>query len=266
MKKIYYLFLLTALIGMSCTVSSSDKSEDTDIQEDKVALYPEIFGKGLAAHGGIDKWNSFQTVSYVLNSQENKQEQLIDLHTRKVRITDSLFVLGFDGEQVWVEPNLKSFGNGSARFYHNLYFYFFAAPYVLADPGIKYEDLGEQTISGKTYHAVKISYNQGVGDSPKDYYVAHFNPDTYLMELLLYTVTYYSKEAHEKYNALVYEWQEIDGLQVTKSMKGYIYNTDSSKLGDLRYEAQFEDVKFSKEVPANALFDMPEIAEIDSLR
>lgn len=265
MKKIHYLFLLTAFIGSSCSSNSTtDEPTDSTAEIKEAPSYPEVFGKGLAAHGGIDKWNSFRTVSYELNSRGNKQDQFIDLHTRKVRITDSLFVLGFDGEQVWVNPDLKSFGNGSARFYHNLYFYFFATPYILADPGINYEDLGEQTIGEKTYHAVKVSYEQGVGDSPEDFYVAHFNQDTGLMELLLYTVTYYSKESHEKYNALMYEWQEVDGLQVTKSIKGYKY--DSGRLGELRYEAEFNNVKFSKEIPENTLFSIPEIAEIDSLK
>jgi hypothetical protein len=84
------------------------------------------------------------------------------------------------------------------------------------------------------------------------------------MELLLYTVTYYSKESHEKYNALLYEWQEVNGMQVTKSIKGYKY--DSGRLGDLRYESSFNNVTFSKEKPDDSIFSIPNIAEIDSLK
>ena len=124
--------------------------------------------------------------------------------------------------------------------------------------------MGQQTISDITYNAVKISYDQGVGDTPEDYYIAHFNPETGLMELLLYTVTYFSKESHDKYNALLYDWQEVQGLQVAKSITGYKY--DSGRLGDIRYESQFNNVIFSKEAPDTSLFSIPEIAEIDSLK
>ena len=263
MNKIYSLFLVALLLS-SCSSKPSKNVSKEEVINSHTSRLPPILAKGIMAHGGIEKWNAFQTVSYELQTSSNNQEQIIDLHTRKVRITDSLFVLGYDGDQVWVSPNLKSFGNGSPRFYHNLYFYFFAMPYVLTDSGIKYEDLGEQTIAGKTYHAVKVSYDEGVGDSSEDFYIAHFNPKTGLMELLLYTVTYFTKESNKKYNALFYDWQEVNGLQVAKSIKGYKY--DSGRLGDFRYEAFFNDVKFSKKIPSEDLFSIPHISEIDSLK
>lgn len=264
MKRVHYLFLLAIVVFNSCSSSYSENATTSRIESSLTPGIPLTFTKGILAHGGIDRWRAFQTVSYELETPSNRQTQLIDLNTRSVRITDSLFVLGYDGEQVWVSPDLESFGEGSPRFYHNLYFYFFAMPYALADPGINYEDLGEQTIEGKAYHAIKVSYDLGIGDSPEDFYVAHFNPETRLMELLLYTVTYFSKESHEKYNALIYEWQEIDGLLVTKSIKGYKY--DSGRLGDLRYEASFNKVMFSITNPSDRLFNIPHIAEIDSLK
>lgn len=260
MKNIAIILSLTLFVLVSCNNQSTPGSEKS------VALvkskWPEAFSKGLTAHGGIEKWNEYNTLSYEL-ANPNKQDQLIDLKTRKVRITDSLYVLGFDGEEVWVSPDLAAFGTRSPRFYHNLYFYFFAMPFALADPGINYEDLGEQVVNDITYQAVKISYNQGVGDSPEDFYVAHFGLDSGLLEVLLYTVTYYSKASHEKYNALVYEWQEVDGLQVAQSIKGYKY--DSGRLGELRYEAMFNKVTLSKEAPTDSLFSIPDMAEIDSI-
>ena len=264
MKSVFYHFLFSILFISGCnTNNNSENTSSIEVTSDAPSNLPDPFSKGLSTHGGIDRWRSFQTVSYELVTPSMKQGQLIDLHTRKVLISDSLYSLGFDGKQVWVSPGLAAFGDGSPRFYHNLYFYFFAMPYVLADPGIQYEDLGIQTINEKSYNAIKVSYDQGIGDSPEDFYVAHFDLETGLMEVLLYTVTYFSKESHEKYNALVYEWQEVEGLQVTKSFKGYKY--DSNRLGELRYEASFHNVQFSKEKPLDSLFSIPDIAEVDSL-
>jgi len=264
MKRVHYLLLLNIIFISSCSPGTKDKTSSIQDSNTFLSPLPKAFSEGISAHGGIDQWRSFQTLTYDLITPGMTQNQLIDLRSRKVLITDSLYTLGFDGDQVWVSPDLASFGDGSARFYHNLYFYFFAVPYVLADPGIHYEDLGIQTINDKSYNAVKVSYDQGVGDSPEDFYVAHFNPDTGLMELLLYTVTYYSQESHEKYNALIYEWQEIDGLHVTKSIKGYKY--DSGRLGELRYEASFENIQFSNALLNDSLFSIPKVAEIDSLK
>lgn len=261
MKNITLLLALFVLV--SCNNQSTADSQESESVSVVKPKWPEVFSKGLAAHGGIEKWNEYNTLSYEL-ANPNKQDQLIDLKTRKVRITDSLYVLGFDGEEVWVSPDLAAFGTRSPRFYHNLYFYFFAMPFALADPGINYEDIGEQVINDITYRGVKVFYNQGVGDSPEDFYIAHFGLDSGLLEVLLYTVTYYSKESHEKYNALIYEWQEVDGLQVTQSIKGYKY--DSGQLGELRYEAMFNKVTFSKEIPSNDLFSIPNNSEIDSLK
>jgi hypothetical protein len=257
---ILLVFSLSVIIGCNQQSKPENAEESAAIVTPK---WPEAMAKGLAAHGTIEKWNEYRSLSYEL-ANPKKQVQLIDLKSRNLRITDSLYVLGFDGEQVWVSPDLAAFGTRSPRFYHNLYFYFFAMPFALADPGINYEDLGEQVIDDIAYHAVKVSYDQGVGDSSEDFYIAHFGRETGLLEVLLYTVTYYSKESHEKYNALVYEWQDVDGLQVTKSIKGYKY--DSGRLGDQRYEAMFNKVAFSKIQPNDTLFSIPDISEIDSIK
>ena len=265
MKSIHYLFLLCIVVIAGCGHNHNSENNSSKKAIDSTSsTLPTSFLQGLSSHGGINQWRSFQTVSFDLATPSMKQVQLIDLQTRKLIITDSLYTMGFDGTQVWVSPDLESFGDGSPRFYHNLYFYFFAMPFVLADPGIHYEDLGKQIINDQSYLAIKVSYDQAVGDSPEDFYIAHFNLDTGLMEVLLYTVTYFSKESHEKYNALVYNWQEVDGLQVTKSIKGYKY--DSGRLGDLRYEASFQNVQFSKEILSDSIFSIPKMAEIDSLR
>jgi hypothetical protein len=263
MKNIYYLFLLITPIFAACTGKASEENTNPKAIGNIVPVIPETLSKGLIAHGSLDRWRSFHTLSFELVTPTNTQLQLIDLDSRKLLITDSLYTLGYNGDQVWVSPDLEAFGESSARFYHNLYFYFFSIPYVLADPGIVYDDLGTQTIGDKEYNAIKISYSENIGDSPEDFYVAHFNLETGLMEVLLYTVTYYSKESHEKYNALVYDWQEVNGLQVTKSIKGYKY--DSGKLGDLRYEAVFDQVMLSKDMQPDSLFSIPNNFEIDSL-
>ena len=269
MKIYIYAILLFTIIGSCNTSTEKAKTAETAPKEEPsldMSAYPELFQKALAAHGGLDTWKSFGGLKFDLETtlgDKKKETHLVDLWTRKVRIEGKNYVLGMDGENVWVSPSKEVFGQMSARFYHNLFFYFFAIPPVLADPGTNYEDLGERTIADKTYRALKVSFNQGIGDASDDLYVAHFNPETYEMELLLYTVTYFSGEKHENYNVLIYDWQTVNGLRVPASMKGYKF--EDGEIKEQRYNTVFTDVAFTKAQPASTLFDKPENSEIDSL-
>lgn len=267
MQKLLTLIILSALF-FGCQPKANQEVSETPTNNSQSAenQYPELLQKALEAHGGIDKWNSYSSLQFDLHStlgSEKSETHLIDLKSRKVLIQSDSFRLGMDGSQVWVSPNKEAFGTMSARFYHNLIFYFFSIPYVLADPGIQYEDLGTLTLDSTNYRALKVSFNEGVGDADDDFYIAHFNPETYKMEWLLYTVTYFSGEKHENYNALKYEWHEVNGLWLPSGLTGYKY--ENGVIGDIRYQSSFNDVKLSEETPNQKVFEMPENAEIDSL-
>lgn len=265
-----YCITLSLTLGlMACNAPTEKKQEPAEQTEaaSNMDAYPELFQKALEAHGGLDVWRSFGSLKYDLETtlgEEKKETHIIDLWTRKVRITGQGYILGMDGKDVWVSPSKEDFGRMSARFYHNLIFYFFSIPQVLADPGIVYEDLGERTLGDKTYRALKASFKEGTGDADDDLYIAHFNPETYQLEVLLYTVTYFSGEKHENYNALVYDnWQTVNGLKVPASMVGYKF--ENGEIGEVRYNTLFTGVEFKQEQPDQELFAVPETAEIDSL-
>ena len=262
-----YLFLFSIFTVSACADKPTERQE-TAMEDKNRPEYPALLQKALDAHGGSAVWQQFHTLQFDLTTtlgEEKKEHQLIDLKSRKIIITGSHYTIGFDGEQVWVAPDKAAFPEMPPRFYHNLVFYFFAMPFVLADPGINYEDLGEREIEGKRYRALKISFQQGVGDADDDLYIAHFNPKTFQLELLLYTVTYFSGEKHENYNALMYnEWQQVNGLMVPLVMTGHKYEADS--IGEIRYRAEFSNVSFTEEDTDASAFEMPEGAEIDSLK
>ncbi|MBL6445597.1 hypothetical protein JMN32_04710 [Fulvivirga sp. 29W222] len=200
------LLLILLITSMACTRHSPKEASISVTEKDSVA-YPVLLQKALKAHGGQKHWETFNTLKYEVKTTlgtEKTETQLIDLKSRKVLITGSGYTLGMDGANVWVAPDKEAFGEMPPRFYHNLVFYFFAIPFVLSDPGIQYEDLGERSIEGQNYRALKISFNEGIGDADGDLYIAHFNPETYQLELLLYTVTYFSGKKDENYNALRY--------------------------------------------------------------
>ena len=80
----------------------------------------------------------------------------------------------------------------------------------------------------------------------------------------LYTVTYYSGEKNEKYNALKFDWQEVNGLWVPSKMTGY--KTKDGKITDFRYSRLFKNVSITSEPANSAIFEMPKGAAIDPLK
>lgn len=256
MIKNWILFLF--LIIGACSTPKLPLTQPTTKQ------LPDILKVSLKAHGGLAQWNKMNTLKYTIERNDKPEHHLIDLKNRKVLLTHDDYKLGFDGNEVWVTPNLEAFGKGSPRFYHNLIFYFYAIPFVLADPGINYEVLPQKEIEGQTYNVLKVSYNEGVGDAPDDYYIAHFNTETNLMNWLLYTVTYYSGEKSEKFNALKYDWQEVNGLKIPSKLTGYKYA--DGKIGEFRYSRPFKEVSITAQATNAAIFAMPSGAAIDPLK
>jgi len=263
MKKIQLISLLAIALFLSACESSSTKTEKDAIQEVSVD-FPEILKKGITAHGGLERWQSMKALAFNLQQGDIEEQHKTSLSNRKALIERDSVQVGFDGDQVWVTPNKAAFGKGSARFYHNLIFYFYSIPFVLADPGIIYEEVPVREIEGVSYEGVKISYHDGIGDAPTDYYIAYFHPETHELYLLLYTVTYFNGSPNEKYKALVYEtWQEINGFKLPLKMTSYKFENDT--LGAKRKERLFTQVDISEKPFDDQIFAIPNGAEIDSL-
>lgn len=223
-----------------------------------------VLGPSIDAHGGLDRWSSFGTLEYDFAKGDTREHHLIDLHSRKLLLTGEGYTIGFDGQEVWVMPDLDAY-SGRPRFYSSLNFYFFGIPFVLADPGAIHESLGRTVVGDETYDLVKTSFEPGVGDSPDDYYLTYLDTTSHHVELLLYTVTFRSREPNENYGARTYEWEEVDGLLVPSKMSSYRWNAEASTLGEHRSDAFFTNVTFRTERPDEALFAMPDGAEIDSM-
>ncbi len=259
------------LAGLCLVMAGCEPSQNASQAEGSTGEAPapssvqDALDRGIAAQGGLATWHSYHTLEYEQVQGDRRVQHLIDLHTRKTLQTTEAYQFGYDGTDVWVAPNLDAFP-GNPRFSNGLDFYFFAIPFVLADPGTNREHLGRVTVDGAEYEAVKISYDAGVGASPDDYYIVHFDPETHRLHLLLYTVTYRSQEPNENYNARVYEeWQEIGGLVLPRKMTSYRWNSEQRRLGEKRRETVYDNVRLSTEKPDATRFARPEGAEIDTV-
>ena len=223
--------------------------------------YPEYFMEVLEAHGGLEKWKQMRALQYRLSEDGKTETHIIDLKNRKDLVKADSFSLGYNGEQVWVSPNKAAFPGKSAKFYHNLYFYFLAMPYVLADPGVAYQQLENMELQGQQYQVIEASFGEGVGNSPEDKYRLLVNPETKQLEWLLYTVTFFDGQPSDKFNALKFEdYQEHQGLLFPHKLTGYVY--EEGQIGKVHYAAQFDQIQLKEEQPDQQQFEMPQQAEV----
>jgi len=269
MKPYLYLSLFLLLLGCNTPVDPNQDAAHGQMDEqtlEPAREYPPLLQKLLGAHGGLSTWKQYQSLEFDLNSElgnsSSRQHSVVDLNNRYERIMYADYEMGYNGETYWYHAGSIPDNHPDPKFYINLQFYFFALPFVIADPGTNYEVLEPRTLGGKTYEVLKVTYDEDIGVAPEDQYVLYIDPETYQLHLLLYSVTYFNAENAAQYNALLYEeWQSVQGLLMPLRMVNYVWDQENQTLGDQRGYKEFSNVKFSKVPPEKSLFEKPEGVE-----
>ena len=261
MKKTNFLILLATLVWtVSCQSDrASDKPEPVQTTPLVEVEYPPALIKIFEAHGGMEKWRSLKSMYFEIPKGPSSEKHYIQLHDRLDRVEGPNFIMGFDGNEVWLQAD--STYEGNAVFYHNLMFYFYAMPFVLGDDGIKYSETPALDYDGQSYPGLRISYQEGIGASSKDEYFLHYDPQTNEMAWLGYTVTYFSQESSDDVHWIRYDdWQELLGLKLPKSISWYNY--EDGLPVDFRNKVEFTQVSISPDAHGDELFKKPEEAII----
>ncbi|MFL0353777.1 DUF6503 family protein [Xanthomarina sp. GH4-25] len=256
------LFSISACKQNTSQPDPVEGAETTTIEvETPDLVYPENLTKVFDAHGGIDAWKSMSSLEFTMEKPDGKEVTKTNLNSREALIESPKANIGFDGNQAWFLNKTDGDYKGyDPKYYYNLMFYFYAMPFVLSDDGINYADAEPLVFEGVTYPGIQITYNAGVGETPEDRYVLYYNPTTYQMEWLGYTVSFVpgidKKELHfRKYS----DWQEINGLLLPKTIIGYGFKDD--KPTEAKNSTDFIDVQVSTKTIDLGVFEKPETGE-----
>lgn len=251
----FFRFFLFA--GLCTWLACGDAPQQTTTAKATAVTYPESFQKVLEAHGGKDTWDKMNTLSFTRGTGVTAENHTVDLKSRRSVIeVEGKYKLGTDGEKIWVSPHRDSFPGKSPRFTHNLHFYFFAVPFVFADPGATVSDGGLKTVDSMEYQVLNVRFGANVGDAPEDQYNMYVDPKTNIVDFITYSVTYFDKSRATRYNALRYNWEKVNGLLAPKAYDGYKWEQDS--LGAKRYESVFDDIQYTIESQEDDFFAVPE--------
>jgi len=174
-----------------------------------------------------------------------------------IKMHDSTKTVIWNGEEVFVSPD--SVSTEGVRFSVLTWTYFFAAAYKLSDPGAQMELLGEKSLSitasenadsaGVNYTAGKLTFDDGVGDSPDDWYVVYQDKETDLLAAMAYIVTYGGKgqeKAEENPHVITYEaYTDIDGIPIATQWNFWTWN-EEGEMDKLLGEAIVSNIQFIK--------------------
>lgn len=258
----YTLIILLVTLFMACkqdkTAQPSPEKEVMQEQAPQAGIHglPEALTAILEAHGGLDKWKRQRTLIYEMPKGDVTETHTIDLWNRWDRIDAGAYSMGNDGQGTWLQDPGSAY-TGNPDFYHNLMFYFYAMPFVLADPGIVYSEAPDLEFQGVAYPGIRIAYESGVGTSPEDEYFLHYDPQTRRMAWLGYTVTYGKGEPSDNIKWIRYDdWTPVNGLVLPRSISWYAY--EGREIGELRNTVPFQAIRISETATPAAFFAKPE--------
>ena len=256
MKYVIVALLLASTI--SCKMENKTKEVEVELAEPRTETrvdldrYPEPLLKVFEAHGGLANWRNKKSLVF----KQGEELHTLDLKTRMDRVDGPAYSLGFDGDKVWLLNEENAF-KGDPVFYHNLRSYFFNMPFVLGDKGIVYDETEDLVFEGVNYPGIAVSFNSGIGTSYKDEYFLHYDPNTFIMAWLGYTVSYRSGERSDKISWIGYhDWTEVNRLAVPKALTWY--SSEGRTIKEPRKPMIFEGIEFSEQAKPISFFGKPE--------
>jgi len=215
--------------------------------------------QAIEAHGGLAAWYRAPTSSYTWEYANTKIDlrfkSFLVVNNRSRRAYHDLLTTGtyddaqpvdarfaWTGERAWMAPD--SIEEPNPRFWALSGFYFQQIPFVLADPGVNYEALPDDTLDGEPHDMVEITFGEDVGDAPDDVYTLYLDKNSGQVDAIRYAVTYgRDVENQADLRQTFFDYQDyvtVHGLTVPTRFKGYTYS-DEQGVGDTLYNEAFAD-------------------------
>jgi len=236
----------------------------------------QLVDAAVEAHGGLHAWLAARAVRFEFDyrpvgdpKRRMHTESRVDIWNSVARQKelgeDADAELGWNGRAAWITPNRDAFPS-TARFWATTPYYFFAMPFVAADPGVRYTQLEDAPLAGVTHHLVKLTYAEGTGDSPGDYYVLYLHPETHRLSALRYVVAYpgfFPQGGHTPEKLMVFHDQRaVQGLLVAHRYEVFAWD-EAKGPGDKVTDVEVPRVVFGEHYDA-ALFDPPTGADVST--
>ena len=165
----------------------------TSCKQEKVLIAQDIVDKAIEVSGG-EKFKT-STISFDFRDKHYKAFRNNGVYQYERVFNDTLSkirdVLSNDGFKRFINDKEVTVVDSMAAKYTrsvNSVHYFVVLPFGLNDAAVNKEYLGEVTIKDKTYHKIKVHFNQeGGGADYEDVFMYWINKDNFKVEYLAYS-------------------------------------------------------------------------------
>jgi hypothetical protein len=157
----------------------------------------QIVDSMIGAHGGMERWTSAPTVSFKVEmvpaGQAGGVVSTVAVEQGRRRAYHEIPALSarmaWDGENAWSENWTLPF---PPRFAALLHYYFANLPWLTRDPGVRLASEGTAKLPREStdYLTVRMTFDDGVGDSPRDSFLLFVNPETRRLRAVEYVSTH----------------------------------------------------------------------------
>ncbi|PKP26143.1 MAG: hypothetical protein CVU03_04725 [Bacteroidetes bacterium HGW-Bacteroidetes-2] len=255
MKKIVLVFVLF-LIFNSCIENKNKEYKQVENRVLKNKINPSVVSKIFDAHGGLTSWHKMKSLSFEIETSSGIERHITDLISRQATVESDVFKLGYDGDGVWLDEKKGSY-SGNPKFYYNQMFYFYAMPFIIADDGAFYTERKDTIINRITYGVIHIGFERNIGQSPEDEYIIYYNKETFQMEWLGYTVTFFEGNKNTEWHYIKYaSWAKKKDLLLPEKMVWY--STKNNRDFEPFQTVLFFKVEISETELNKSLFQAPE--------
>ena len=151
----------------------------------------------------------------------------------------------YDGKKVYISP--ENANDRGARFDMFTWTYFLALPYKLNDSGTFWEKMSDLTLDEKVFDTAKLTFKNGIGDTPDDWYIVYADKENGLIHAAGYIVTFGEgdiKKAEEDPHAIKYsDYTVVNTIPIATSWTYYEW-TPALGFGKIIGDATLSNVKF----------------------
>jgi hypothetical protein len=241
----------------------------------------EIVWESINTHGGLTQWFGNGPMHFRFNYQPlgdgttRDTFQTIDTWSARARhqmADDRDTEFGWDGEKAWVKPADAEL-SVNARFWALTPYYFIGMPFVLADPGVNLELIGDKKLArgegekaeSKTYKVVKATFGEGVGDAPDDYYVLYFDQNQSELRALRYVVSYpgfFPDGGHSPEKIMFFDGEQTaEGITLAERLPTHKWDAEAERPLEKVTDIEVSELAFRPDTPAD-YFEVPEGAKV----
>lgn len=286
------LAILTLLFILSCKEQPATTQPETSVSayNEKLARVPnawikdrvanakqrlsqseagKIVWQAMEAHGGLQRHFENGPLSFHFDyvpldgSTRRNTYQTIDTWSNRARhqnVNNPSQEFGWTGEKAWNKVKDSTAFPFDMRFWALTPYYFLGQPFILDGEGVQLEKLEDKTHKNVTYNAIKVTFAEGTGDAPDDYYVLYFGKENHKLGVIRYIVSY--PKYFPKGKHLPEKLMELQGTTIVDGIEfstGYHTHwlTEDEQAGEHITTITVSDIKYVGMTEKN-YFDMPE--------